>query len=1216
MKSGINHSNQEEKKVLLPHHKLSILLSFHKEFSKVITISSLIEEIGSASHTFKKNFLNISNLINYNNSNDNNNFISNSSKANNDFSSFCEKTIVCFSTKENYSYDSFINQISNINSIDINSDVTILNLLADASTFFSKEIINNYIQFQGLKSFNILENNNCLIKIFSNRLINTKNFEYLRLMFGDWVLLYFFKFCSMFIFDEKCQNYIQVLGNNFKSIMTKLISVPRIEKSNSGNNNFYFTKVFSSVGNSTFYTQSQYQNKSNLILNDISFTVERTKIYYCSNFNRKLGFFRNLKIAPLKKFSNVMIYLEKIWTNNNNSNNYYNKKNNNKNQKNKINKNSINDNYNGNISNINISEINNNFVSITFNKLFSKVQSLLPVEVKSKLYYFFNYIATQINNFNYPKELFNACPIMKDWKNIKMSVKLKLKEIEDTKGDKNLLNKEKVEELMEQLKLLINTNIHYDNIFKFVKNFLKHTLPVEMLGPKNNKVLLLKTIEFIKMNRFETFNKLNLFSHKEFSFNEMKWLQFKNFSKKKYCEIGILLKNFIMKTLIHWVFNFILVQLFRSHFFVTEKQGEHFKSLYYHKIIYDLIIKICFDKYIYITNQYQKTTKNEAFKVLSTIDSAPGKLRLMPKATTMRPITSFKKKTFGQSKNLLKNKLFDIQKIFKYIQNKMQNNSNNCVVFDYKEIMKRLINFKLKIIKTSSTSKMFKSVNMSELNVAKPTDNKIKTYLNYITMDIEACYDNINIELLNKFLDTDDTISPTYVTGILYVLIPKVNKVKDDIINSNIKIKIDNCFDIKLLYIVSELKEYIHMLDYIHKSEDIPYKNCLIYLDEANGINFKSKAQFIPTVRNIINNNFIKFNRNFLKQTNGIPQGLSVSSFLCNLFFYEIEKELSCYIQRELNNNQSLLLRFMDDYLCLANTEKNATEFKETSVELSHKNKFNFNMKKLQSNIDFKKNSNDNKENKDNNKDNNNNNKTNEITSDNKNAIVEDDKKEKEYAFTWNGMFFNVTNKNYFNLVYDLKLRGDEELSEYSKLINVNLPILKDETDYSWFIKKINSVLFSGHPWIYFMNNINDKKILELNFKNLLKFIFFKVIVLIRKVEKTTIQPSQNKLINILDTCIMKLYSFLDNKIFEIEENHFFIPFNEFHKKFYCEFFRNYFISKDGNKLNTKIISYSPLLFKAVKRKIEKFRLGHRTDVIQNLYEETIKQLHNKKKKQ
>ena len=52
-------------------------------------------------------------------------------------------------------------------------------------------------------------------------------------------------------------------------------------------------------------------------------------------------------------------------------------------------------------------------------------------------------------------------------------------------------------------------------------------------------------------------------------------LEFAKTCKKKYCEIGILLKNFVMKTLIHWIFNFILVQLFRSHFFVTEKQGEH-----------------------------------------------------------------------------------------------------------------------------------------------------------------------------------------------------------------------------------------------------------------------------------------------------------------------------------------------------------------------------------------------------------------------------------------------------------------------------------------------------------------------------------------------------------------------------------------------------------------------------------------------------------------
>ena len=269
-------------------------------------------------------------------------------------------------------------------------------------------------------------------------------------MLGDWIILYFFKYCSMFIFDEVCQNYIQILGINFKSIMTKLIAVPRIEKT--GNNNFYFTKVFS--GNSTFYTQSQFQNKALPFLNDNSYTVERTKIYYCSNFNRKLGFFRNLKITPFKHFKNVMANLEKIWMNSANSNNAFSNKKNKNNGGSKINNKNIMNNYNNSnlTKNINITEVNNNFVSVTYNKLFSKVNSLLPIEVKSKIYFFFNYIATKINSYDYPKELFSACPIMKDWQKIKLSIKLKLKEIEDTKGDKNLLDKKKVDELMISLR--------------------------------------------------------------------------------------------------------------------------------------------------------------------------------------------------------------------------------------------------------------------------------------------------------------------------------------------------------------------------------------------------------------------------------------------------------------------------------------------------------------------------------------------------------------------------------------------------------------------------------------------------------------------------------------------------------------------------------------------------------------------------------------------
>ena len=146
MKGGPSTNNKEEKNVLQPHHKLSILLSFHKDFSKVMTISSLIEEICSINPIFKKNVLSTGNYRDVNNKDINN------KKIRNEFLSFCSKAIICFSMKDNISYEHFINQVQNINCIEINLEVKLLNLLADSSTFFHKEIFNNYIQFAGLKS--------------------------------------------------------------------------------------------------------------------------------------------------------------------------------------------------------------------------------------------------------------------------------------------------------------------------------------------------------------------------------------------------------------------------------------------------------------------------------------------------------------------------------------------------------------------------------------------------------------------------------------------------------------------------------------------------------------------------------------------------------------------------------------------------------------------------------------------------------------------------------------------------------------------------------------------------------------------------------------------------------------------------------------------------------------------------------------------------------
>ena len=1064
-----------------------ILLSKDKDYSKVLTLSNLKEIIISSNEHFKKNILRIDLLMK-------DEVIS--------FNDFISKSIICFPNFSNVNFDIFISEISNLNSVSINNNFTLLNLLSESISFLGNES-SNYSQCGGFKISSIFNNNsNSLFKNFSNRLINTRNFEILRLLLGDYFILFLFKYCSMFIYDEKALNYIQVLGYSLKTKLYNLCKIPPIEKTN-----YFFQKIFSAP------IEEEKPSQKMKIPYNYPFIVERTKIYYCANFNRKLGFFKKFQI---KSINNLM-------------NEHYDS----------INKTII-------YSQI----VKDSFAYKTYNNLFYKndtikVYTLIPDSIKDSIVIFINQISENICNFDYPKELFKFCPIIKDWKKLKNDIKSKIKIIEETTNEEKKM--ETYSDLMEQLKILINSNIPTKNIYYFTCYFIKTILPRKMLGNYNMKILIQKISSFISMNRFETFNRVNLFDSKEFSFKDMKWLEFKNFSKKKFANYGILLKNFIMKSLIHWIFNFVLVQFFRSHFFITEKQGDHFLTLYYHKIIYDLIIKICYNKYTCITKQYEPSNKKEAFEKLTSISSAPGKLRLMPKPSTMRPITSFKKKTLGQNKNFLKNILFDTQKIFKYIQNKMQKNKNNCVIFDYKEIIKRLMDYKLRLIKCNKNSQIIKETKLK--------NSKITKYLSYVTMDIEACYDNIDIQLLNNFIERDDTIGSTYVTGILYILIPKINKTKNPLLHIDIK----DCFDIKLMYIVSDLREYIHILDYLEKREEMAYKNCIIYIDNSKLV-YLSKAQFMPTVKNIINNNYIKFDKKFLRQTKGIPQGLSVSSFLCNLFFYEIEQDLSFEIQKIVNFNQSLLLRFMDDYLCLSNSTEKTIIFKDSSIDLSAKNKFNFNLKKLQSNL---------------------------------NDIIVSDKDNNDLKkFSWNGMFFQLDKKYYFNLIYDNnKSDENDKLINYTKLVNINLPLIKNKNDFTWLVKKINGVLFSGHPWIYFMSTINEKEILEKNFESLIKFMFFKLLVLIRKIENTSLKPSQKNLINVIDTFMMKMYSFLDSKVFEIEKKKFYISYEKFHNNFYKTMFKIYLVN--GKQYNQKIVKYSPLLFKTIKRKIERLKCSH-----------------------
>lgn len=1031
------------------------LFSYYEEYSYVVTIENFINDILKANKIFE---------INYNT------FINSDSKEIFNLKIFLAKSIICFSVNS-YDYHSLLNEISKFSTVEIYSNMKIADLLFNSIMELHEENganSQNYIQMIGLKldskPDSIYDNPLNVLKNYTNKLINSKNFELLRLVVGDIVFKFLLKSTSIFIYEEKVQNFVQVTGISLKDPILKMLGIQStkyVSPKMFGNNIYQI--------NTAPLEKEENENKRKNWIPFQKFNVERTKIFYCPNFNRKLGFFKTA--LKSNKFPNQINYL--------------------------------------------------------YTKMFEVYTTLVPTNIETIIKQNIELIVKNINSFEYYKTLFKFCSLDKNWKEKKKTILEKLS-LAITREDKN------IPELNKELEYLLNNTVEYNKIFNFISTFLENIIPRKFIGKNNLKIILQKLKIFIEMNRFETLNRTNLFEMKEFSFKQMSWLEINKMNKENFVEKGILLKNFIMKNIIFWIFDLLVVQLVRSHFYVTEKQTHHNKTFYYHKKDWDLIMKI---NEIKLQVQFTPINRENAIKILHDKDSTFGKLRLMPKPSTCRPIVSYKKRT-AKSKALLKNLLFETQKVFKFLSTKMQNKKENCVVFDYKTIIQKLIYYK---------------------EILKKHCNNSETMLKYCTLDIEACYDNIDIEKLISILDNDDIISENFVANLIYVIFPKPHVLMK---RNKSDVSFKDCFEVKRFYIVTELSEYIHFLDFLKNKTDINYSFCLIY-QEYNCLTYIHKEQFMPRVKNILTNNIIKFNKKLFKQVKGIPQGLSISSFLCNLYFYNLERQMTQQISRNIYE-KNLLMRFMDDYLCLTTNESVVINFIDNSKKLAQANKFNFNLKKSKTNV---------------------------------NVLMQKQNPNENNIFSWNGINFDLNRENFFNTLIDSK--EDYDIKRYATLLNINIPIIVNKNDYTmlskndfnWYCQKIKAILITGHPWMYFVSDINDHSTLNKNFEDFCRVVTYKIIILTRSMSSVNLKPSQSLFIEIIDSCLKKMFFYFNVKISKSENKKFFYKdFQTFVRNFYFNVFAIYIdieaTNLDSYVYKRDIISHSPFLFKTIRRKI------------------------------
>lgn len=130
---------------------------------------------------------------------------------------------------------------------------------------------------------------------------------------------------------------------------------------------------------------------------------------------------------------------------------------------------------------------------------------------------------------------------------------------------------------------------------------------------------------------------------------------------------------------------------------------------------------------------------------------APGKLRLIPKGETFRPIMTFNRKIPHNKHMTTNKKLGTAHMMLKNLKSKMFKQNFGFAVFNYDDIMRKYENFVQK----------WKRVNQPPLY--------------FVAMDIEKCYDNVDCERLLGFLKNSDLLEKEYFVLSCFVLKRKNN---------------------------------------------------------------------------------------------------------------------------------------------------------------------------------------------------------------------------------------------------------------------------------------------------------------------------------------------------------------------------------------------------------------------------------------------------------
>ncbi|KAL3925222.1 MAG: hypothetical protein SGILL_000558 [Bacillariaceae sp.] len=385
-------------------------------------------------------------------------------------------------------------------------------------------------------------------------------------------------------------------------------------------------------------------------------------------------------------------------------------------------------------------------------------------------------------------------------------------------------------------------------------------------------------------------------------------------------------------TLLRWVFQGFIIPLLRTNFYVTDTEFSANQVQYYRKPVWSLFRSLSVGK-VLGGGHFQHVSFTEALAMLKEHQMGISKLRLLPKATGVRPIAQLsrrqtlsflvwpasKTKTSGPSRKGPDKNCGSAQRPSK--RRKVENiiaqpstalprfPDTNTVLGDVLDILRYECSTKERPFGAGIDSLDFLYPKYRDyITRIKKTRAHHDLGLIFASVDIEKCYDRMRqeplLELVDNLLSHDN-----YVVQQL--------KLHDG----------SNRYERSLRF--KKVVEPLEAYQAIHSSgrKQLMHENrkCIFDLYKCTLVD---RNRILELLKEHIRSNLVvtsgRFQKKVLHQSTGISQGSALSTILCNFYYGKVEELMFSDLPVEESDFMS---RFVDDFLFISSNPESVRGF-------------------------------------------------------------------------------------------------------------------------------------------------------------------------------------------------------------------------------------------------------------------------------------------------